>query len=148
MTRVFKILPTVDDDFHPMLGLIMFIMAVTTITSFFSYRSLVQALLMIYASYIILTFKTRVKNYISKKFNSFNPVLAPYSKKPSVNTSSDDEGYDEDDEDKVILKNHEKIGSSKSPINLTNEFLPIKEDDPPSPNFPANIRQRKNVYSF
>ena len=148
MARVFKILPTVDDDFHPMLGLIMFIMAITIITSFFSYRSLAQALLMIYTSYIILTFKRHVSKFIYQRLNGFNPILAPYSKKPVINESSDDEGYDEDDEDKVIAKNHAEIGSSKNPIDLTNEFLPIKEDDPPSPNFASNVRQRKNVYSF
>ena len=143
MARVFKILPTVDDDFHPMLGLIMFIMAITMLTSFFSYRSLVQALLMIYTSYIILTFKRYVSKFIYQRLNGFNPILAPYSKKPVVRESSDDDGYDEDDEDKVTVKSHTEIGSSKNPIDLTSDYIPIKEEvTDPYTSSESNLRQR------
>lgn len=130
MARVFKILPDVDDDFHSILGLIMFIMAIIMVTSLFTYRSLVQAVIMIYTSYIILTYKNLVNKYIFGKLNSFRPVLAPHNNKPSINDS--DDGYDEDDDvydedvknkdkDIPIKKNDDEL--SNNPFDYTNEII-------------------------
>ena len=90
MARIYKILPDVDDDFHPALGFVMFIMAIIMLTSLFSYRSLIQALAMIYTSYVGLTFKRNIKNYIKHRQFTFKPVLSPYSKRPVIGHS--DEG--------------------------------------------------------
>ena len=78
MSRVYKILPDIDDDFHPALGFVMFIMALIMITSLFSYRSLIQALAMIYTSYVGLTFKRKIQNYLNTKKDTFRPSMAPY----------------------------------------------------------------------
>ena len=97
MSRVYKILPNVDDDFHPALGFVMFIMAIIMITSLFNYRSLIQALVMIYTSYIGLTYKKNIQKYISRNSPRFTPVMAPYSKRPTIQTTAN-EGYEEDSE--------------------------------------------------
>ena len=111
MARIYKILPDIDDDFHPALGFVMFIMAIIMITSLFSYRSLIQALAMIYTSYVGLTFKRKIQNYVNTKNSTFRPVMAPYSKRQVIE-ESDDEGYEEDSD-------HEK------------DDLDIKCDSPP-----------------
>jgi hypothetical protein len=130
MSRVYKILPDIDDDFHPALGFVMFIMAIIMITSFFSYRSLIQALAMIYTSYVGLTFKRKIQNYLNTKKSTFRPVMAPYSNSPSIQ-DSDDEGYEEDSD-------HE------------NDNLDVKCDSPPKNSdeldeqWIDNLRKRKH----
>ena len=127
MARIYKILPDIDDDFHPALGFVMFIMAIIMITSLFNYRSLIQALAMIYTSYVGLTFKRNIQNYIK----NYNPVMAPYSKRPIIEIS-DDEGYEEDsDEEKDELD----VKSDSPPKNL-------EELDETNDNWNNNLRKR------
>lgn len=114
MTRMYKILPDIDDDFHPSLGFVMFIMAIIMITSLFSYRSLLQTLVMIYVSYLALTFKNPILNYIGTTFKS---VSVPFNTKSSV---SDDECYEEGDEDSD-KKDSDNEDIYITPINLDND---------------------------
>jgi hypothetical protein len=95
----------------------MFIMSIIMVTSLFTYRSLVQAVIMIYTSYIILTYKNIVKKYIFKRINSFRPVLTHYSKNL-------DEGYEEDVEDKDIPMKNDEI--SNNPFDHTSDS--VKDD--------------------
>tara|TARA_Y100001935_G_C17115926_1_gene413195 strand:+ start:227 stop:646 length:420 start_codon:yes stop_codon:yes gene_type:complete len=99
MTRIYKILPEVDEDFHPAMGFVMFIMSIIMMTSFFNYRSLMQSLVMIYCSYLVLTFKEHIKQYIYKKTSTFKPVLTPYSNRPYVSNNS---SHHNDDSDKDL----------------------------------------------
>lgn len=135
MARIYKILPDVDDDFHPALGFVMFIMAIIMLTSLFSYRSLIQALAMIYTTYIGLTFKQNIKNYVKHRQFTFTPVMAPYSKIPSVVDS--DDGYEEDSD-------HEKDNldvKCDSPQNSSNKSDSEELDDSHNP-WSTNIRKR------
>lgn len=107
MTRMYKILPDIDDDFHPSLGFVMFIMAIIMITSLFSYRSLLQTLAMIYISYLALTFKNPILNYFGTTFNS---VIVPFNAKASLSDDEcDNESDDESDDEGICMKN---------PVNL------------------------------
>ena len=116
MSRVYKILPDIDDDFHSALGFVMFIMAIIMITSLFSYRSLIQALVMIYTSYVGLTFKRKIQNYINTKKSTFRSVMDPVNSKTTL---SDDEGYDEDSDHDKDCDHHDK------------DELDVKCDSPP-----------------
>lgn len=116
MSRVYKILPDIDDDFHSALGFVMFIMAIIMITSLFSYRSLIQALVMIYTSYVGLTFKRKIQNYINTKKSTFRSVMDPVNSKTTL---SDDEGYEEDSDHDKDCDHHDK------------DELDVKCDSPP-----------------
>ena len=129
MSRVYKILPDIDDDFHPALGFVMFIMAIIMITSLFSYRSLIQALAMIYTSYVGLTFKRKIQNYLNTKKYTFRPIMAPYSNRPSIQ-DSDDECYEEDSD-------HEKELDVKCDS-------PPKNSDELDEQWIDNLRKRKH----
>ena len=136
MARIYKILPDVDDDFHPALGFVMFIMAIIMLTSLFSYRSLIQALAMIYTSYLALTFKNHIRRHFTRKMNTtFKPVMAPYSKIPSVVDS--DDGYEEDsdhEKDELDVK-------CDSPQNNSNKSDSEELDDSHNP-WSTEIRKR------
>ena len=133
MTRIYKILPDIDDDFHPALGFVMFIMAIIMITSLFSYRSLIQALVMIYTSYLALTFKNHIRRYFTNKMKTtFKPVMAPFKAKPNIN-EDDDENDDEYDEGYEEDSDHE------------NNDLDVKSDSPPT-NSPVLRKRYTNLF--
>ena len=139
MARIYKILPHVDDDFHPALGFVMFIMAIIMLTSLFSYRSLIQALVMIYTSYLALTFKIHIRRYFTQKMNNtLTPVMAPYNKR-SVIEESDNDGYEEDsdhEKDELDVK-------CDSPENSLNKSDSEELDDSHNP-WSTNIRKRNS----
>ena len=99
MTRVFNVVSSMDldKDFLEFLTTLMGMLLLLMILSFFSYRSLLTTVIIIYSACITKAYSKEIKTYVNKKMKELRPILAPYSVGYYPLSDSDfDEGYEEE----------------------------------------------------
>jgi hypothetical protein len=101
MTRVFNVVSNMDLDtnfkefYTTLMGMLLLLMFI----SFFSYRSLLTSVILLYSACITKAYSKEIKKYVSKMCKDFKPVLTPYSVGCCPDESDFDEGYEEECDD-------------------------------------------------
>ena len=72
--RVFKNFPDMDVDFQAPYAVIMSLLLFQMMVSFFSYRSLLTSIIVLYSTYITMLYKENIKKYVRNKMNIFNEL--------------------------------------------------------------------------